>query len=79
MCATSAARWGFERLTVEVLCLAAPDSSVPHRTCLVLSDFSALTSDYALFTFAVDRCVHLTVAPMAHRTCPVHTGQSGEL
>jgi hypothetical protein len=34
--------WGLERSTVGTLCpIAAPDSSVPHRTC---SDFSALTS-----------------------------------
>jgi hypothetical protein len=63
-------------LTVEVLCpLATPDS-------LVRSDFVALTSDIyivhcSLFT-AVDRWAQLTVAPLAHRTCPVHTRQSGE-
>jgi hypothetical protein len=36
----------------------APDSPVPHRTCLVTSDFAALTSAAhcsSLFTFAVDR------------------------
>jgi hypothetical protein len=61
--ATSAAHWGLERLTVEVLCLlAAPDSPV------VRSDFSVLPSDCVLFTFAVDRCAHLVVAPLAHRT-----------
>jgi hypothetical protein len=38
--AASAACWGLEWLAVEVLChLAAPDSSVAHRTCLVRSDF----------------------------------------
>jgi hypothetical protein len=38
--ATSARRWGLERLTVEVLCLVvAPDSPVAHRTCSVRSDF----------------------------------------
>jgi hypothetical protein len=57
------------RLTVEVLCLlAALDSPVAHQTCLVRSDFAALTSDCALFTFAVDRCTHLTVALLAHWT-----------
>jgi hypothetical protein len=49
--ATSADRWGLERLTVEVFCLlAAPDSPVR-------SDFAALTSalcTFLLFT-AVDR------------------------
>jgi hypothetical protein len=78
--ATSAARWGLEGLTVEVLCLlAAPDSPMPHQTCPVCSDFSSLTSDCVLFTFAFDRCAHLTVALLAHWACPVHTGQSGEL
>jgi hypothetical protein len=67
--AMSAARWGLERLTVEVLCLlAALDRSVAHRICLVHSDFAALTSDCALFTFAVERCAHLIVALLAHRT-----------
>jgi hypothetical protein len=38
--ATSAARWGLERLTVEVLCLlATPDSPMAHQTCPVRSDF----------------------------------------
>jgi hypothetical protein len=38
--ATSAARWGLERLTVEVLCpFAASDSPVTHRTvrCVLTS------------------------------------------
>jgi hypothetical protein len=40
--ATSAARWGLERLTVEALChVAALDSPVAHRTCPVRSDFVA--------------------------------------
>jgi hypothetical protein len=34
-----------------------------------------LTSDFALYTFAVDRWAQVTVAPLAHRTSPVHTGQ----
>jgi hypothetical protein len=55
--ATSAVRWGSERLTVGVLCLlSAPDSLVAHRTCPVRPDIAALTSDCALFTFTVDRC-----------------------
>ena len=64
--ATSADRWGLERLTVEVFCpLAAPDSPVAHRTCPVRSDFAALTSDFCTVRFllftqstvgAVDRC-----------------------
>jgi hypothetical protein len=40
--ATSADHWGLERLTVEVLCpLAAPDSSVAHRTvqCVLTLQF----------------------------------------
>jgi hypothetical protein len=72
--ATSADRWGLERLTIEVLCPpAAPDSPVR-------SDFVVLTSDFccALFT-AVDHWAQLTVAPLTHRTCLVHTRQSGEL
>jgi hypothetical protein len=77
MPATSVDHWGLERLTVEVLCpLAAPDSPV-H------SDFTALTSDlrtvHCSSDIAVDRWAQLTVAPLAHRTCPVHIGQSGEL
>jgi hypothetical protein len=77
MPATSADRWGLERLAVEVLCpLAAPDSPVR-------SDFAALTSDlrtvHCSSDIAVDRWAQLTVAPLAHRTCPMHIGQSGEL
>jgi hypothetical protein len=49
----------------------------------VRSDFAALTSDlrtvYCSSDTAVDRWAQLTVAPLAHRTCPVHTWQSGEL
>jgi hypothetical protein len=38
--ATSAHRWGLERLTIEVLCLVvATDSPVAHQTCPVRSDF----------------------------------------
>jgi hypothetical protein len=64
--ATSADRWGLERLIIEVFCrLAAPDSSVAHRTCSVRSDFAALTSDFCTVRFycscsrplsAGDRC-----------------------
>jgi hypothetical protein len=45
--ATSADRWGLERLFVEVLCpLAAPDSPVAHRTvrCVLTLQFWLLTS-----------------------------------
>jgi hypothetical protein len=53
--ATSAHRWGLERLTVEVLCLVdAPDSPVAHRTCPVRSDFFALTSDAHCSSFPDD-------------------------
>jgi hypothetical protein len=67
--ATSADRWGLERLTIEVICsLVAPDSPVRY-------DFATLTSDFCaahctLFT-TVDRWAQLTVAPLAHRTCLV--------
>jgi hypothetical protein len=45
-------RWGLEQLTVEVFCpLAALDSLVAHRTCLVHSDFAALTSDFCTVHF----------------------------
>jgi hypothetical protein len=66
MRATSADRWGLERLTVEVLCrLAAPNSPVAHRTvrCVLALKFWLLTS--TLFTVPpsaqliigeVDRC-----------------------
>ena len=67
--ATSAALWGLERLTVEVLCLvAAPDSPVAHWTCPVRPDTVALTSDCTLFTFVVNRCAQVTIALLAHRT-----------
>jgi hypothetical protein len=62
----SAVRWGLEWLSIEVLCLlAASDSLVAHRTCLVRSDFAALTSDFCTVRFllftqstigAFDRC-----------------------
>jgi hypothetical protein len=69
VCAMSAARWGLERFTVEVLCLVATsDSPVTHQTCPVRPDIAALTSDRALFTFAVDRCTQVIVAPLAYRT-----------
>jgi hypothetical protein len=66
VCATLAARWGLERLTVEVFCLlAAPDSLVAHQTCPVRSDFAAITSNFCNVRFycshnrplsAGDRC-----------------------
>jgi hypothetical protein len=73
----SAAHWGLEQLAVEVLCpLAAPNSSV-------CSDFAAPTFDLRTVRcssdIAVDRWAQLIVASLAHRTCPVHTGQSSEL
>jgi hypothetical protein len=59
--ATSADHWGLEQLTVGVFCpLAAPDSPVAHRTCLVRSDFIALTSDLCT--------VHLFIV---HRSQPL--------
>jgi hypothetical protein len=49
----------------------------------MLSDFGALTSDlrtvHFLMYIVVDRWAQLTIAPLAHWTCSVHTGQSGEL
>jgi hypothetical protein len=75
--ATSAAHWGLERLTIEVLCLlAAPESAVAHRTCPVCSDFDALSSNFCNVHFYCSRSrplAHLIVAPLAHRTL------SGEL
>jgi hypothetical protein len=77
MRATLATRWGLERLTVEVLC---PLVTLNSPVC---SDFAALTSDLCTIHcsshIAVDRWLHLAVAPLAHRTCPVHTRQSDEL
>jgi hypothetical protein len=69
VCATSADRWGLERLTVEVLCpLMASDSPVVHRTVGVFSFciFDFCVVQCSLFT-AVDRWTQLTVAPLAHR------------
>jgi hypothetical protein len=64
--ATSADRWGLERLTVEVLCpLVAPDSPVCSAFAVLTSDFCA--DHYSLFN-AVDRWAQLTVAPLAHWT-----------
>jgi hypothetical protein len=51
---------------------ATPDMSGAFWLC-------SLTSDFALYTFAVDHWAQVTVAPLAHRTCPMHTGQSGKL
>jgi hypothetical protein len=67
--------WGLELSTVGTLCLVvASDSPLPHRTCTVCSDFCR-----ALLPFAVDRWRQVTVAPLAHWTCPVYTEKSGEL
>jgi hypothetical protein len=73
--ATSADHWGFERLTVEVLCpLVTPDSPVAHQTvwCTLTSQFWLMTC--ALFT------VHLMSQSTVGRSWPLlHwlTGQSG--
>jgi hypothetical protein len=56
--ATSARRWGLERLTVGVLCpVVAPDSPVSHRTCPVLSNFATwhLTLHCTLLQSTIDR------------------------
>jgi hypothetical protein len=77
------AYWGLERLDCWNPChVAAPDSPVLHPTCPVCADFSALTSTTQcsqLFTFGRRPLTQVTVAPLVHRTCPVHTGQSDEL
>jgi hypothetical protein len=78
--ATSADRWGLERLTIEIVCLlAAPDSLVAHRIvrCILTlqTDFCAV--DCAAVN-AVNRWVKLTVALLSHRTVRWHTGQSNE-
>jgi hypothetical protein len=53
---------------------------VAHRTYPVHSYFAALTSNLrTVHLFTVHRSellAHLTVAPLAHRTCLVHTEQS---
>jgi hypothetical protein len=72
------AHWGLERVDR----WNPLDSPMPHLTCPVTSDFAALTSVThcsSLFTFAVDHWRAVTVALLAHRTSPMHTGQSGEL
>jgi hypothetical protein len=57
--------WGLEWLTVEVLCpLAAPDSPVRSDLAVLTSDFCTV---HCSLVSAVDRWVHLTVAPLAHR------------
>jgi hypothetical protein len=59
--ATSAARWGLELLTVEVLCLVvAPDSPTAHHTCLMRSDFAACHQTSVLCT--VDLTLQWTIA-----------------
>jgi hypothetical protein len=78
--ATSAHLLGFGGLTIGVVCsIVAPNSLVAHRTCPVCSDFAVLTSDAHCSPFGKRPLVQVTIAPLAHRTCPVHTGQSGEL
>jgi hypothetical protein len=41
-CHVSTRRWGLEQSNVEVVCPVVAPNSVPHRICLVCSDFSAL-------------------------------------
>jgi hypothetical protein len=53
-----------------------------HRTvrCVLTSQLWLLTSTLCSFTVHCSRLLtHLTVALLAHRTCPVYTVQSGEL
>jgi hypothetical protein len=60
--ATSATRWGFERLIVGVLCpVAAPDSPVAHQTCPVRSDFLSNFGPHTVHLFAVDRWRRLSL------------------
>jgi hypothetical protein len=74
--ATSADRWGLERLTVEVLCpLAAPD-------CPVRSDLAVLTSDFCTVHCSVVSSRPLGAVNRFSVGSPdnmVHTRQSGEL
>jgi hypothetical protein len=54
---------------------AAPDSPVAHRICPMCSNFAVLTSDFCTMRFYYSRSrpfAHLTIAPLAHRTCPVN-------
>jgi hypothetical protein len=69
--ATSVGRWGLERLPIEALCpLVAPGR------CVLTSELRTIHCSSGI---AVDRWAQLTVALLAHRTCLVHTEQSGEL
>jgi hypothetical protein len=74
--AMSARLLGFGTVDRWTLCpVAAPDSSVPHRTCPMCSDFSAPSSVAhcsPLFTFGRRPLEQVTVALLAHRTCPVN-------
>jgi hypothetical protein len=66
-------RWGLERFDRWNPCpVAAPHSPVPHRTCSVCSDFSALSSAAHCSLLGDDRWRQVTVAPLAHRTCPIN-------
>jgi hypothetical protein len=72
--------WGLEQSVVEVVCpVVSPDSLVPHQTCPVHSDFSALTSNLhcSLWQSTVGAMLPLLRWHTGH--VPVHTGQSGEL
>jgi hypothetical protein len=50
-------------------------SGAPLTNC---SDCCRVQSS-ALFPVRVDRCAHIAIAPLVHRTVGWHTGQSGEL
>jgi hypothetical protein len=74
--ATSADRWGLERLTIEVFCLlATPDSLVHPDVAVLTSDFCS--ADCVVVSI-VDRWAKLTVAPLSQRTVRWCTGQSDE-
>jgi hypothetical protein len=66
--ATSLRRWGLKGLDRwnPLSCSCTEQSGATLTFC---SDFRL-----APFPFAVDRWHQVTVAPLAHRICPVHTG-----
>jgi hypothetical protein len=71
MCATSADRWGLERLTVEVICsFPAPDSPVrPVVDCLLTSGAADCAQSHSQPLGEVDRCsVVSSDSLVAHRT-----------
>ena len=67
---------------LSLLTMGTPDSPMVHRTGTVHCPVRA-TSARPLGFGAVDHCPvrarQVTVAPLAHRTCPVQTEQSGDL